>query len=119
MAPPSGSQVFVFLQISPGSVLLAGPAVAMTLAPAGATVIGQRGSVPSPLSAQHAPPAPNDASLHAYANVDKTCLEWSDTCRICQRVGNAGECSNISIACQPQPITCVRREEPPKPPTPK
>jgi hypothetical protein len=60
------------------------------------------------------PPQPNDVPLHRYADADKTCLEWSDSCRTCKRVGNTSACSNIGIACQPQPITCVRREEPAK-----
>lgn len=63
-----------------------------------------------------APPGPNDPSLHAYPDTDKTCLEWTDGCRTCLRVADTGVCPNIGIACQPKPITCVRREEPPKPP---
>ena len=62
-----------------------------------------------------AAPGPNDPSLHAYPETDKTCLEWTDTCRTCLRVGDTGVCPNIGIACQPKAITCVRREEPPKP----
>ena len=65
-----------------------------------------------------APVPPNDPSLHAYPDVDKTCLEWTDGCRTCQRVGDTGVCPNIGIACQPQPISCTRREEPPKPAEP-
>lgn len=61
------------------------------------------------------PAAPNDPSLHAYPDTDKTCLEWTDSCRTCLRVGDTGVCPNIGIACQPKPITCTRREEPPKP----
>jgi hypothetical protein len=62
-----------------------------------------------------AAPGPNDPSLHAYPETDKTCLEWTDGCRTCLRVADTGVCPNIGIACQPKPITCVRREEPPKP----
>lgn len=58
---------------------------------------------------------PNDPSLHAYPDTDKTCLEWTDGCRTCLRVANTATCPNIGIACQPKPITCVRREEPPRP----
>jgi hypothetical protein len=65
-----------------------------------------------------AAPAPNDPSLHAYADTDKTCLEWTDSCRTCLRVANTAVCPNIGIACQPKAITCVRREEPPKPAEP-
>jgi hypothetical protein len=68
------------------------------------------------LAQQSAPPGPNDPSLHAYPDTDKTCLEWTDSCRTCLRVADTGVCPNIGIACQPKPITCVRREEPPKPP---
>jgi hypothetical protein len=66
---------------------------------------------------QAAPPGPNDPSLHAYPDTDKTCLEWTDSCRTCLRVADTGVCPNIGIACQPKPITCVRREEPPRPET--
>jgi hypothetical protein len=63
-------------------------------------------------------PLLNDPSLHAYPQTDKTCLEWTDSCRTCQRVGDTGVCPNIGIACQPKAITCVRREEPAKPEAP-
>lgn len=63
-------------------------------------------------------PAADDASIHRYGDVDKTCLEWTDACRTCLRVANTAMCPNIGIACQPKPITCVRREEPPKPAEP-
>jgi hypothetical protein len=59
--------------------------------------------------------AADDASIHGFGDTDKTCLEWTDSCRTCLRVANAAMCPNIGIACQPKPITCVRREEPPKP----
>jgi hypothetical protein len=62
--------------------------------------------------------AADDASIHAYGDTDKTCLEWTDGCRTCLRVANTATCPNIGIACQPKPITCVRREEPPKPAEP-
>lgn len=61
-------------------------------------------------------PKLNDPSLHAYPDTDKACLEWTDGCRTCLRVGDTGMCPNIGIACQPKAITCVRREEPAKPP---
>ena len=62
------------------------------------------------------PPAPDaraeEASLHGYGDADKTCQEWTDGCRTCQR-SEAGEpvCPNIGIACQPKAIACVRRAE--------
>jgi hypothetical protein len=59
--------------------------------------------------------AADDASIHSFGDSDKTCLEWTDSCRTCQRVANTAVCPNIGIACQPKPITCVRREEPAKP----
>ena len=39
-----------------------------------------------------------------------TCLEWTDSCRVCQRAAN-GEvsCSNVGIACVPKAEECTRR----------
>jgi hypothetical protein len=56
-----------------------------------------------------------DSSIQAYGDKNKTCQEWTDGCRTCRR-SDASEttCSNIGIACQPKPITCARRAEPPK-----
>ena len=69
--------------------------------------------------APSSPPAPDlraeEASLHGYGDSDKTCQEWTDGCRTCQRSGTSEPlCPNIGIACQPKAITCVRRAEPPK-----
>jgi hypothetical protein len=60
-------------------------------------------------------PAQDGASMHSYGDSDKTCQEWTDSCRTCRRP-EMGEpaCSNIGIACQPKPIACARRAEPPK-----
>ena len=60
-------------------------------------------------------PAAEETSLHGYGDTDKTCQEWTDGCRTCQR-SQAGEpvCPNIGIACQPKAISCARRSEPPK-----
>jgi len=66
-----------------------------------------------------APPSPplqdpraEEASLHGYGDSDKTCQEWTDSCRTCQRSDGAEPvCSNVGIACQPKAITCVRRAE--------
>ena len=57
-------------------------------------------------------PRAEEASLHGYGDSEKTCQEWTDGCRTCQR-SDAGEpiCPNIGIACQPKAITCVRRAE--------
>jgi hypothetical protein len=70
-------------------------------------------------SAQQPPPQPpgsaEDASMHGYGDIDKTCQEWTDGCRTCRRSGaGAPVCPNIGIACQPKAITCERRDEPPK-----
>jgi hypothetical protein len=60
-------------------------------------------------------PSAEDLSIQAYGDKNKSCQEWTDGCRTCQR-SDAGEpaCSNIGIACQPKPIACARRAEPPK-----
>ena len=62
------------------------------------------------------PPPAEEVSLHRFGDSDKTCLEWTDSCRACTRPEN-GEalCSNIGIACQPKPILCVRRADEKKP----
>jgi hypothetical protein len=66
--------------------------------------------------AQTAPastPAPaEEVSLHRFGDGDKTCQEWTDSCRTCTRPESGGPvCSNVGIACQPKPILCVRRAE--------
>jgi hypothetical protein len=40
---------------------------------------------------------------------DATCVEWTDGCRTCQKP-TTGEtaCSNVSIACVPQPARCLK-----------
>jgi len=71
-------------------------------------------------SAQQVPPAQLDpaaeeASIHGYGDKDRTCAEWTDGCRSCQRDPNGDPvCPNIGPACQPKPITCARRNEPAK-----
>lgn len=60
-------------------------------------------------------PSAEDISIQAYGDKNKTCQEWTDSCRTCQRSDASGPiCSNIGIACQPKPITCGQRAEPPK-----
>jgi hypothetical protein len=68
-------------------------------------------------SAQTPPtPAQEEASLHSFGDTDKTCQEWTDSCRSCTRPENAEPvCSNIPIACQPKAISCTRRAEEKKP----
>ena len=67
-------------------------------------------------SAQIPPPAQDskaeEASMHGYGDIDKTCQEWTDACITCRR-SDAGEpvCPNIGIACQPKAISCTKRAE--------
>jgi hypothetical protein len=44
------------------------------------------------------------------------CAVWTDRCVICQRDSGVVACSNIGIACQPQPLVCLRPEAPEKKP---
>ncbi len=62
-----------------------------------------------------APTAAEDASLHGYGDSEKTCQEWTDSCRSCTR-SEKGEplCPNIGISCQPKAIACLKRAEPGK-----
>ena len=57
-----------------------------------------------------------EASLHSFGDRDKTCQEWTDSCRTCTRPDSGDALfSNIGIACQPKPILCVKRGEEKKP----
>jgi hypothetical protein len=42
------------------------------------------------------------------------CAVWTDRCVICQRDSGVIACSNIGIACQPQPLMCLRPEAAPE-----
>jgi hypothetical protein len=42
------------------------------------------------------------------------CAVWTDHCVICQRDSGVVACSNIGIACQPQPQMCLRSEAAPE-----
>jgi hypothetical protein len=42
------------------------------------------------------------------------CAVWTDRCVICQRDSGVVACSNIGIACQPQPLMCLRQEGAPE-----
>jgi hypothetical protein len=42
------------------------------------------------------------------------CAVWTDRCVICQRDSGVIACSNIGIACQPQPLMCLRTEAAPE-----
>jgi hypothetical protein len=59
-----------------------------------------------------APDASATPSIRSFADTDKLCVEWTDGCHACRRVGaDEPACSNIGIACQPKEITCTRRED--------
>lgn len=40
---------------------------------------------------------------------DAACLEWTDGCRVCQRLAQGPACSLPGIACTPVPERCLRR----------
>ncbi len=83
-------------------IVLAAVALVLTGAPAFAQ------------SSAPAPPAPADASIHAYSNRDKTCTAWTDQCRTCARgADDEVSCSNIGIACQPAEVVCTARQPAP------
>jgi hypothetical protein len=54
------------------------------------------------------PVPPNDPAVQAQP---PGCAAWTDRCVTCQREGGKITCSNIGIACQPQAIECIRREQ--------
>ena len=39
---------------------------------------------------------------------DPACLEWTDSCRVCQRGAEGTACSLPGIACEPGPLRCLR-----------
>ena len=45
----------------------------------------------------------------ATAARDAACLEWTDGCRVCQRLAAGPACSLPGIACTPGPERCLRR----------
>jgi hypothetical protein len=53
-------------------------------------------------------PAPHGAPARS-ASDDPACLEWSDGCRVCQRLAEGPACSLPGIACQPGAPHCLRR----------
>ncbi|MGU3663396.1 hypothetical protein ACLBX9_04315 [Methylobacterium sp. A49B] len=53
---------------------------------------------------QHAAPARSVAE-------DPACLEWTDGCKVCQRLAEGPACSLPGIACQPEAPHCLRRRE--------
>jgi hypothetical protein len=62
---------------------------------------------PSP---ERNPPPQTAPAGDPFAPPDAACLEWTDGCRTCQRPPS-GEiaCSNVGVACVPQPLRCTRR----------
>lgn len=42
---------------------------------------------------------------------DPSCLEWSDGCRVCQRLPEGPACSLPGIACEPTALHCLRRRD--------
>jgi hypothetical protein len=82
---------------------------------------------PSPSEASAAPPSPPAATeLDGPAPRPQPgaggstqsglpgCAVWTDRCVICQRDAGVIACSNIGIACQPQPLMCLRPEATPE-----
>ena len=51
--------------------------------------------------------------MQSYAEHNKDCLEWTNTCINCVRDQSSKNfsCSNIGIACQPKEVSCVRRAD--------
>ncbi|XYD10028.1 hypothetical protein R1A27_05770 [Methylobacterium sp. NMS12] len=42
---------------------------------------------------------------------DPACLEWTDGCKVCQRLAEGPACSLPGIACQPGALQCLHRRE--------
>jgi hypothetical protein len=54
------------------------------------------------------PVPPNDPAVQARL---PGCAVWTDRCVTCSRTAGGASCSNIGIACQPQPVECLQSEE--------
>jgi hypothetical protein len=54
------------------------------------------------------PLPPNDPAVQALR---PGCAVWTDRCVTCSRTAGGASCSNIGIACQPQPVECLQSEE--------
>lgn len=63
----------------------------------------------SPQAAEKAAEEP--ASVEAFGEGDRACLEWGDGCRVCARdaPGAPARCSTPGPVCQPAAIACARR----------
>lgn len=55
-------------------------------------------------------PSRHPAPLRSAAE-DPACLEWSDGCKVCQRLADGPACSLPGFACQPGALQCLRRRE--------
>jgi len=55
--------------------------------------------------------AEEPASVEAFGEGDRACLEWGDGCRVCARdaPGAPARCSTPGPVCQPAAIACARR----------
>jgi hypothetical protein len=54
-------------------------------------------------------PAPRPVPIQAYATDNPSCLEWTDGCTVCAKLGTgAAACSTPGIACQPAGLQCKK-----------
>lgn len=53
-------------------------------------------------------PARNGGPASSVAE-DRGCLEWTDGCRVCQRLAEGPACSLPGIACTAGEMRCLRR----------
>jgi hypothetical protein len=73
-------------------------------------------STPPPAATELDGPAPRTQSSAGGSTQSGMagCAVWTDRCIICQRDSGVVACSNIGIACQPQPLMCLRQEAAPE-----
>jgi hypothetical protein len=82
------------------------PIIPTRLAPP-AILLVTTATVPQASDQTKAPGEQIQMHVHNYNKFDRTCLRWTDRCRICTRAG----CSNIGIACEPAEVKCLQHEE--------
>jgi hypothetical protein len=82
------------------------PIIPSRLAPP-AILLVTTAKVPQASDQTKAPGQQIQMHVYNYSKFDRTCLRWTDRCRICTRAG----CSNIGIACQPAEVKCLQHEE--------
>ena len=95
---------------NPGAAAIAFVIFLMSvITPAAAQVSTQSDPAQSPPPALTAPD--QEPSIYNYGTVDRSCLNWSDGCRICSydQASSSAVCSNVGIACQPRELTCMTR----------